>query len=375
MADQSELTADQMEWMRQHRDNSRIAAQIAVPTVCLFCTTLFVSARLVSRRLLRGSLRLQIDDWLILIAWGFYIGMNIVAVLSTQYGSGQHIIFAADIRMYQIVNVIAENFYAVILALLKISMALLYRRVFGSACVVWFDRLTWIVMFFSTVLCLQIMITGNLQCIPLSVLWDKGVTGTCINYAVSATVTFAVNIATELTLLSMPIPLVWRLRLPRQRKWMLVLTFSAGACTCILTSIQFGVAYTRGVTADMTWDNTVATMLGDGEVMLAFLATSIPTYRPLYVYLFHKSVEVDRNVPRYPMQRRASWSWQRNLNNKIGHNGVHTTKVSVGGESTQESSTSRSTGGIIVTDQIDLVRYSKIGNSWVRVDDDSEQAV
>ncbi|KAI1464447.1 uncharacterized protein F4812DRAFT_443426 [Daldinia caldariorum] len=139
-----------------------------------------------------------------------YIVFIVCFGLTTRYGAGRHIIFATDVRLLQIFNLTNENLYACALALLKWSVLLLYRQLFGSR-VAWFDRLTWVAATVATALALQVLITSDLQCIPIATSWDPSISGTCFDYGKSALVAYVINFVTELTILTMPIPLVLRL--------------------------------------------------------------------------------------------------------------------------------------------------------------------
>lgn len=48
----------------------------------------------------------------------------------------------------------------------------------------------------------------------------------------------ALNIITDLTLLLMPIPLVWRLHTSKQNKWQITMTFALGSRS---VTIQFSI--------------------------------------------------------------------------------------------------------------------------------------
>lgn len=60
--------------------------------------------------------------------------------------------------------------------------------------------------------------------------WDARITsGTCINRAAIYTATAAVNIATDLALLTLPIPMIVDLRMPKVQKVGLIAIFVVGS--------------------------------------------------------------------------------------------------------------------------------------------------
>ena len=70
-----------------------------------------------------------------------------------------------------------------------------------------------------------------LQCVPLSDLWKPpGITPpVCHTFSFTLIITLGVvNIVTDITILSLPIPLVWGLQVSKSRRWQLVAVFSLG---------------------------------------------------------------------------------------------------------------------------------------------------
>ncbi|KAI0020249.1 hypothetical protein F4780DRAFT_374572 [Xylariomycetidae sp. FL0641] len=357
-------TEEQVIWMQEHSSDTRVPDIIAACSILPVAASIFVVLRLISRRLLRGSMRLYANDWLVLVAWFLYMVFIVCLGVTTGYGAGRHIIYATDVRLLQILNLVNENLYSCVLVLLKWSVILLYRQLFASR-VRWFDRLTWAVAFVATALGLQVLITTNLQCIPIATTWDPSIPGTCFDYGTSALVAYVVNFVTELTLLSMPIPLVVRLQISRQKKWMLLLMFSAGAGICIVSIVQFNYITKLGQTADATWDDIPAGLLTAVELAVGFLATSIPTYRPLYQHIFQRKIDDTENTARQNLHRNP-YIPERSPDHPYDKQyGTHTctTIVSSGQSYTLDSNYSHRDDEIVVTDQIELIRHGRLDES------------
>lgn len=85
--------------------------------------------------------------------------------------------------------------------------------------------------------------------------------------------------------------------------------------------------------------------LADVEIMVGFLATSIATYRPLYRRVF-KGI-----VPSSSQNYRPGYS---DGSRRYNHN--HVTRIFTGGKPTDHSSSTDHSRGIVVTDQIELIR-------------------
>ena len=56
------------------------------------------------------------------------------------------------------------------------------------------------------------------QCKPIKGAWDPNIKAVCINLGVMSIVTASLNVTTDVITLSLPLPLVWRLNLPRLQR-------------------------------------------------------------------------------------------------------------------------------------------------------------
>ena len=67
------------------------------------------------------------------------------------------------------------------------------------------------------------------QCHPFSKLWENvGGRDNCIDFATLLITAGIINAVTDVWILGLPMPLLWRLQLPVSRKWMLIASFSLG---------------------------------------------------------------------------------------------------------------------------------------------------
>ncbi|KAG6365194.1 hypothetical protein INS49_006802 [Diaporthe citri] len=309
-------TPEQVAYMQEHASDNIVPNLIACATICPILATIFVAFRLWSRRINHGRLKLDASDYLSIAAWLFLID---------------------------------ENIYAVVLALLKFSILSLYRKLFGNTR--WLYILSWAVTALVAELALQVIIATNLQCIPISATWDPSIHGKCINYGVEALVAYIINISTDITILLMPIPVVRKLQASKSKKRGLLAVFVAGGSACIVSMVQLRYITNLGSTADGSWDSMPSIFLADVEIMVGFLATSIATYRPLYRRVF-KGI-----VPSSSQNYRPGYSdGSRRYN--------HVTRIFAGGKPTDHSSSTNNSRGIVVTDQIELIRTTQPAGSY-----------
>jgi hypothetical protein len=118
--------------------------------------------------------------------------------------------------------------WATSLAMTKASILLFYMRIFDVA-----DRLFRIVSRVATLAiftwCLSVILCGFLLCRPFAYNWDQTIPGGhCNNQILSYILTGSFNIVTDMLVLCLPIPMIWKLQMPFKTKVALTLIFAIG---------------------------------------------------------------------------------------------------------------------------------------------------
>ncbi len=75
---------------------------------------------------------------------------------------------------------------------------------------------------------LALVLTSILTCHPVEGYWDKSVQATCIPDMPLWYINAAWNIASDLFIFAVPIPVLWRLQLPRSQRLSLIAIFCLG---------------------------------------------------------------------------------------------------------------------------------------------------
>lgn len=115
-----------------------------------------------------------------------------------------------------------ELTYCVLITTIKFSILLFYRRVFiNHTTSTWF-RVAWYII---TVWCflwgVSTFIAAVFQCTPVSYLWTQfsGKTkGKCVDFTALLIATAAVNIFTDVAVLVLPMPMVWKMKIEKAQK-------------------------------------------------------------------------------------------------------------------------------------------------------------
>lgn len=107
----------------------------------------------------------------------------------------------------------------------KLSILWLYHRIFQNK---QFHR--WSLAMMVLVLCYFITMVAVYftNCIPLEQLWNPQPGGHCRDMQYSDYVTVGCNILLDIAIFLLPIPPLWRLRMPTRKKVILCIIFSCG---------------------------------------------------------------------------------------------------------------------------------------------------
>lgn len=276
MADSQE-SADAY-WRAHHSDNKR--TEIVAPTAIFIAIAyLAVFFRYKSRRVAR--LRLGVDDWWIglgLISTTCYV---MVYYLSMIYGTGRHMVFIEDPKAWVIITMSTQVLYIISLCNIKISILFFYDRIFGAPKPTF--RYVLLAMGCFVIAYGVAGVLGSiLQCVPTSSnSWKpySNSTSLCIHYSL-VFIMGVVNVVTDVGILSLPIPLVWSLRMSKSRRWQVVAVFSLGGLVCIMSIIR--LHFLRPRSWDASYDLVTATTLSAIECCVGILSACLPTYRPLW---------------------------------------------------------------------------------------------
>lgn len=84
-----------------------------------------------------------------------------------------------------------------------------------------------IIVIIGTFAIAQIFVTA-VPCIPMAAFWDRTLPGKCVDEDLSKRIMGLGNLITDFVILLLPVPVIWRLRLPTRQKWAAAGVFGIG---------------------------------------------------------------------------------------------------------------------------------------------------
>ncbi|KAF7913171.1 hypothetical protein EAE99_010793 [Botrytis elliptica] len=177
------LTPEQIAYMQEHASDDQRTGIIAFGVICSIAAIVAVGSRFVARPTSKSKVGL--DDWFITVGLIITISYVISYCPTTKYGMSRHVIFVTDLHGFA-----ARSF--------KITL--------------------WIVRVFVVAYSYGRFIADVFQCTPINHLWNQQPGGHCIRYGEMVLASGIIRILTDVTMLCMPMPLLWGLKLERNRK-------------------------------------------------------------------------------------------------------------------------------------------------------------
>ncbi|KAI4196374.1 MAG: hypothetical protein LQ346_003233 [Caloplaca aetnensis] len=176
-------------------------------------------------------------------------------------------------------------FYITSLSFTKISILLLYRRIFPNRN---FHAVLWAVGGFVTAYTVANVLYIIFGCHPIQAVFNPLTKGKCINGEAAILAVATMTIVTDFIILLLPLPLVWKLHLPKIRKFQLTLIFLLGIFA-IVASIYRATQIRIGSKVDLSYDSTNRAIWSGVEICTAIVCANLAILRPVLKFLFTRT--------------------------------------------------------------------------------------
>ncbi|PVI02634.1 hypothetical protein DM02DRAFT_508472, partial [Periconia macrospinosa] len=255
-------------------------------TVLLVLATLFVCLRFWARNI--SCARYGADDWMIVAALvrAFVFTSGALNYAAIVHGLGRHAdtVLMDDIVTFFKILLAFECIYITAVLLVKLSLLLMYRRLFPSR---EFKICLAIIAAIVIGWWIAILAVCIFQCNPISKAWLPWIEGTCINLKASFIGNAIPNILTDVAILCMPLRPVWKLHATITQRLSICFIFMLGSFVLFASIYRF-TTLMEFDPRDTTWTLADACTWCVVEVACGVISACLPTLRPLMVKISHQ---------------------------------------------------------------------------------------
>jgi hypothetical protein len=170
---------------------------------------------------------------------------------------------------------IGNTLLYVTLFMAKISICLLYRRIFSTQ---QFRKMCLILMVVCTMWFIAAEVTNLCTCIPIDAFWHRTKPGKCLNFNIFSLIIGIFDILLDVCILLLPVRAVLFLQMPMRTKVMVLGIFLLGGFGIITNILRVVYQYQpNGYYVNFTKAETWSVI----HAAVAILCACLPTYKPL----------------------------------------------------------------------------------------------
>jgi len=279
---------------------SRGPTVLVVTIIFTVLSFTFTLLRSLSRLFLVG--RWKLDDWFIVLAWLLAFGFSFSICWAEHSGLGRH---GYDVPL-SLETPLRRSEYAFsvlynpVLVATKTSICLFYLSIAKNQR--FFRWGVWITLIVVSVAGIALTLVNAFQCSPPGAIIAEEIpkNAVCLDQIAIYLASAPVNIATDLALLVLPMPMLTAMRMPRKQKVILLVTFGFGLFGTVVDIVR--IAYLqdafeqriRDVTSgnvvtsellnvqnDFPWYAAYSFMWSAIEVHIGIMCANVPGLKPL----------------------------------------------------------------------------------------------
>ncbi|VUC28413.1 unnamed protein product [Clonostachys rosea] len=257
---------------------------LAVTTVFHCLALLVVGLRSYTRIGILGSFGPQ-DVFMILATLCSLLGGTVTLYMQVPYGLGRH---KDTIDPSLLIEFNKFSFIQSIVPLmggigfLKIAIALELMKLRGNA-LAWYNYVLWGLIVFVTAYTIMAWCSFFLYCRPLAKYWDSSIEGTC--YSVAVFIKFGLantgfNIFTDVAFATLPVGIVWTLKMPLKTRLYLIGVLSLGYVAVVMGILKAVAQINFNPFGDGTYAYEIQ-FWGLLQLNLGISAACAPSLKPL----------------------------------------------------------------------------------------------
>ncbi|KZL88083.1 integral membrane protein [Colletotrichum incanum] len=229
-----------------------------------------------------GRRNLGWDDYTIALAAITATVRYAFGVMQLPHGNGRHRVYLSD-HDYMMINMYGwwgQLFHFTSMAFLKVSLCLLVIRIQSNKPL---RVLLYAVMFGSVIINFAVVIILVAECRPVG-FW-RGNGAQCWPNSIriyAIWISIAYSVLSDLLCSFLPLTVVWKIKIPSQKKVMVTSLMSLG-----LVATAFGIVRAQSLSvseADLSWDFCITAIWSNLELFLGISAANLALSRAMYLY-------------------------------------------------------------------------------------------
>ncbi|KAI2822937.1 hypothetical protein CBS12448_11057 [Aspergillus niger] len=249
---------------------SRREVNNAAVSVTYVLAAIAIALRFLARSRVQQA-SIAADDWMIVAALLSVTANFVSTIVGGYYGLGKHV---WAIPLHDVIKVMQILFayvliYVVTVPLIKLSVILFYRRIFGMNKAMWFCVALTIGYWVSCTIAFLVC------CRPVSYYWTQYADpagGRCVyNLYPFYIGNAAANVTTDVIILLVPMPVIWRLHMRTTQKVLVCSIFLLGS-----------------LSVDITWIMGNVFIWSSVEPCIGIVCACLPTLQPLLRYTIQR---------------------------------------------------------------------------------------
>ncbi|KAM0796944.1 hypothetical protein BDR22DRAFT_811162 [Usnea florida] len=221
------------------------------------------------------------DDWLVIVAGVVALGQTVSTIIWVRRGFGLHLWVLGPGYLTEFFKSLfaGEIMYFVILCLVKYSILAFYRRMFARNV----RMPVYILAGFVTAWGISMILVTIFQCDPVSGFWNRGEPAHCAVSDYAFFIGNAVpNIITDVAILSLPLPFIFRLHRTQAQKIALAGIFLLGSFIIIISIVRLVALVQVDLTSpDLDWNFVFVGIWSAIEYNMAIVCACLPSLRPI----------------------------------------------------------------------------------------------
>ncbi|KAK6387168.1 hypothetical protein LTS17_000434 [Exophiala oligosperma] len=252
---------------------------IIVTSIFLALAVLFYLIRLYVRPPLTPGFR--IDDGIMLVATLTVVVFTALNLQAANKGLGKDIwnVEPDNIDIVLKNFFIGEFLYIFISVVTKLAVLAFYLKVFSQP---YFQKAAYLVMGLCFSYFVSYMFVLGFECTPVSFFWEQWrdpSAGTCININAGGWAAAAINIALDVAILALPVPVILRLQISRQQKLQVLSMFGVGSLITVVSIIRLQSLIKFAKDSNVTYHLYSISIWSSLELYISIVCACMPAAR------------------------------------------------------------------------------------------------